>query len=186
WPWAWLQTHGAAYEAPWGRAGMARAPRKMVHHAIVNELPAHDPQRDDAQVEPAEGARNFAAPGPAAAPSAAPNGGWWPGLLWLAGTGILLARFLVGRALLVRLRRQCPPVTDGGLLERVQAVARRLGLRGPISIREAQFVIGPATFGVRRPTLILPKSFADHAPAAQEAMLAHELAHLAGQDTAWQ
>ena len=46
---------------------------------------------------------------------------------------------------------------------------------------------GPVAFGSIRPTVALPESFAcDFEPASQDAMLAHELAHLAAGDPAWQ
>lgn len=114
------------------------------------------------------------------------SGVWWPGLVWLAGSGLLLARFGIGQMLLVLLRRRCQRLTGGGVVARVHAVAGRLGIRRRITILEARTALGPATFGVWRPTLILPRDFdKDFGEPAQEAMLAHELAHLAARDTAW-
>ena len=45
----------------------------------------------------------------------------------------------------------------------------------------------PLVFGVRRPILAVPPDFADaFTPAQQEAVIAHELGHLAHRDPLWQ
>ncbi len=112
---------------------------------------------------------------------------WWPGLLWLAGTGLLLGRVVVGRGLLLALRRRCRRLHTGPLVEGVYAVAAKLGLRRTIVLVEAPTALGPAAFGAWRPTLVLPPRFADDFDAAkQNVMLAHELAHLAAADPVWQ
>ena len=71
-----------------------------------------------------------------------------------------LARLVAGRGLLALLRRRCLALTAGPVVESVQAVARRIGLGRAISIRQARGALGPATFGVWRPTLLLPQDFA--------------------------
>src|SRR5262249_43037264 len=149
-----------------------RSPRTEKQPQFFGALPQDLPRDDFEQTNADEGDR-----GPARALS---RGGeqpaaavWWPGLLWLVGTGLLLTRLLIGRGLLVLLRRRCAALTAGPIVERVQAIAPRLGIRRAISIRQARGSLGPATFGVWRPTLVLPKDFAtDFEPAAQEAILA--------------
>jgi type II secretory pathway component GspD/PulD (secretin) len=111
---------------------------------------------------------------------------WWPGAVWLAGTAAVVARLLAARLLLAVVRRRHRAPVSAALGERVRAVARRLGLRRRVQVLEIPGLLGPAVFGVVRPALALPARFEeDFGAAEQEAMLAHELAHLAARDPAW-
>jgi len=78
----------------------------------------------------------------------------------------------------VRRARPAPP----GWLERVERVAARQGLRAP-RVALCPEAPGPFVWSLRRPVLVLPAE--EQAPT--EAVLAHELAHLARRDhwSAW-
>jgi hypothetical protein len=126
-----------------------------------------------------------------------PVGSWWPGIVWSVGTLILAGRVLVGRMLVnvlgrrngrfvrdVRWRSQRHTARD--VAERVQAIARRLGLRRRVRLVVADGLSGPIAFGALRPTIGLPVWFTERFDrTAQDAMFAHELAHLAARDPAW-
>src|SRR5207245_1054349 len=75
---------------------------------------------------PPQGAAAAARTGPSLKPPAAV---WWPGLVWLAGTAVLLTRLLVGRVLLLVLRGRWglgdPGGSGGG--RAVVAAARLVG-----------------------------------------------------------
>ncbi len=64
-------------------------------------------------------------------------------------------------------------------------------LRRPLGLRRVRLLVwprlrGPVAFGVLRPTVALPEDFRTRfSPAQCEAMLAHELAHLAARDPLW-
>jgi beta-lactamase regulating signal transducer with metallopeptidase domain len=111
---------------------------------------------------------------------------WWPGLLWLLGALAVAARTAAAQILLLVFRfthHQLPPAALEGC---VRAVAQRLGLRRRVRLRLASGLVGPVAFGIVRPTIALPAQFVDDFdPVQQEAMLAHELAHLAAHDPAW-
>lgn len=67
----------------------------------------------------------------------------------------------------------------------VAQLRRRLGL-GPVRLQVWPQLRGPVAFGIFRPTVALPADFAARfTPQQREAMLAHELAHLAGRDPLW-
>jgi beta-lactamase regulating signal transducer with metallopeptidase domain len=84
------------------------------------------------------------------------------------------------------LRLRYPQVRAGPLFDRVRSVAVRLGVRRRPRVLQAAGAVGPAALGIWRPALVLPAGFAnDYRPDQQEAMLAHELAHLAANDPAW-
>lgn len=111
---------------------------------------------------------------------------WWLGPFWAAGSALLVVRLLAARMLLVRFRQR-HAVPDAALGERVAAVARRLGLRRRVAVVLSPALTAPIAFGTWRPAIGLPLRFAERFDATQqEAMLAHELAHLAARDPAWQ
>src|SRR6185436_11153243 len=69
---------------------------------------------------------------------------------------------------------------------RVKALARFFGIKRRIHLMESSRLAGPIVFGVFRPVIGLPTDFARRfTPAQQEAMLAHELAHVAAYDPVW-
>ena len=82
---------------------------------------------------------------------------------------------------------QCRPGCDPGVMVRVAALAARLGIRPPVRVLTSLRLDSPVVFGSVRPVLVLPRHFQDDFnPRQQEAILAHELAHLAACDPAWQ
>ena len=117
--------------------------------------------------------------------SASPLTGWWLALLAAGGLGWLVARRSFGAFWLVRFGRRTSP--DDAVLEaRVQALARQLGIRRRVRVKVFARLSSPIAFGVFRPVIGLPPNFAsEHTATRQEAMLAHELAHIAAFDAAW-
>ncbi len=154
-----------------------------------------------AEEVPFEFPAELAVPPPAPAPQ--PN--WWPALLWLAGLGVLTARALGIRAWLAwrfrgRRRREAlsevgalksEVVSDHGLVSSaatetvVERLRRQLRL-GTVRVQAWPQLRGPVAFGIFRPTVAVPADFAERfTPVQREAMLAHELAHLANRDPLW-
>ncbi len=111
---------------------------------------------------------------------------WWPGLIWLIGFGLMLGRNGFARFVLLLVRHRRRAVTDEGLLARVRDLSRRLGIRRRVRVMEANGLSGPIAWGLFQPEICLPDRFAgEFTVAQQEAMLAHELAHVAARDPAW-
>lgn len=116
----------------------------------------------------------------------APRAVWWPGIIWLAGLGLIIARILFARCLFFTLRFQREKINDPNLLERVSELAKRLGIRRKIHLLESNGLSSPMTFGITHPSIGLPSGFAQTLNSAQQdAMLTHELAHLAARDPFW-
>jgi hypothetical protein len=111
----------------------------------------------------------------------------WPAFLWLAGLAALLARSAWTHAGFAWLRlRHFIPAAEA-LRQRVQSLAARLGLRRRVRVLASERLRAPAAFGWLRPGVGVPGDFtARFAPAQQDVMLAHELAHLAARDPLWQ
>jgi beta-lactamase regulating signal transducer with metallopeptidase domain len=121
------------------------------------------------------------------APTAMPDSRtWWPGLIWLSGFGLMLGRSGLARFVLLLVRHRRRAVTDEVLLARVRDLSRRLGIRRRVRVMEANSLSGPIAWGLFRPEICLPERFAgEFTVGQQEAMLAHELAHVAARDPAW-
>ena len=123
---------------------------------------------------------------PADEPAAVPDC-WWLGAIWALVAVPIVARTACTRALLFAFRRRRTPAGDPILLQRVGTLARRLGIGRPVCVLEASGLRAPVAFGSFCPTVALPATFADDFdPQQQDAVLAHELAHLAARDPAWQ
>ncbi len=111
---------------------------------------------------------------------------WWPGILWLAGLGLIFARILFARVLFLSLRWRKGEITNATLLNRVSELALRLGIRRKVYLLESPGFSGPMTFGIVQPCIGLPTSFAQTFSSAQQnAMLTHELAHVSALDPFW-
>ncbi len=113
--------------------------------------------------------------------------GFWLVIAWAGGVVLLAGLRALGSLLLWRFCRRLRPLSDDALSWSVYVVSRRLGLRRAVRLREAAGLAAPMAWGLWRPTIALPPGFADdYGPAEQQAMLAHELAHLRGADPLWQ
>ena len=123
-----------------------------------------------------------ALPGVAATSPAAPAS-WTPVFLavipWLAaaGAGMRLLWLAVGAARLRRLRRRSQPARLGSALD-----ALWRSLAPSADVRLSDHIAQPATFGWRRPVILLPPQFDRLAPEAQQAVLCHELLHVRRHD----
>lgn len=117
---------------------------------------------------------------------AAPPVIWWPAFLWLAGLLVVLARVAVAQLFFAVLRRRWPEIVNRDLNRRVAAMLGQLGCRRRILLLQASSLASPIAFGIVRPAIALPPDFAVRFNVGiQEAVLAHELAHLAARDPLW-
>jgi len=110
----------------------------------------------------------------------------WPGLLWIGGLLVLAALAIVRRAFLARFRRQCRPAEAAPLLAQIEALGRQLGIKDRVHVVTSDRLVSPIAFGVLRPTICVPTNFGEvFRPPEQEAVLLHELAHVAARDSIW-
>lgn len=114
-----------------------------------------------------------------------PNSWFFPAVLaiWLAGVIVFSIRTAGGWAL--ALYRLSAKRKDADLAVRTAArqIAKKLGIGRAIRVYESSMAAVPAVFGSIRPIIVLPASAATGLPPAQvEAILAHELAHIARHD----
>jgi len=138
-------------------------------------------------ITPAGLSSNFERPAPFRSPSLKPSRTiGWPGWLWLAGFVVVLGRIAVAQVLFVVARRKWPKVVNNDLNQRLAAILGQLGHHRPVQVFQSSNLASPIAFGIFRPAMALPPNFAGQfAPATQEAVLAHELAHLTSRDPLW-
>lgn len=97
-----------------------------------------------------------------------------PALLLLGLTGVALIR-------LHALRARSSAVTDPYWLAALAEAQRRMGVGKEVALLVSREVGAPVSWGLRRPTIVLDHG-AVATPAEAQAILAHELAHLARRD----
>jgi beta-lactamase regulating signal transducer with metallopeptidase domain len=110
----------------------------------------------------------------------------WLCLIWATGAALAGARVCLAQCLFLIFQLRRRPVAEPALVTRVQALAWSLGIRRRVRVLESRRLTSPIAFGLIQPAVGLPPNFTRRFDAArQDAMLAHELAHLAALDPFW-
>jgi beta-lactamase regulating signal transducer with metallopeptidase domain len=103
--------------------------------------------------------------------------------LWLLGFGVFLLRLGGGLWQVHRLRTQRVSTPDADWLERFRALQERLGFNKAVQLLESAMVQTPMAIGWLKPVVLLPIGLVNRLSVAEvEAILAHELAHIARRD----
>ena len=103
-------------------------------------------------------------------------------IAWMAGVAFLSMRLIVSYVGIERMRGATQEV-DKAMLLRLDAIARRLGVRRIVRVFASNVVRVPAVVGTFRPVILLPISVITGLSAAHlDAVLAHELAHVRRHD----
>ena len=95
-------------------------------------------------------------------------------LLWIAGIGAGFVQMLAALAMLWRTRRAARVSPDQGAADRLAA---GLGIEHPVRVLETPAGM-PMTFGVLRPTVLLPEEARAWSDERRRVVLLHELAHV--------
>jgi beta-lactamase regulating signal transducer with metallopeptidase domain len=142
---------------------------------------------------PEEGASSGAAPAGATGASSGESARWaalydW-GVRWLApafllvwggGALLLLGRLGAGLQGLWRWRRSATALGRPAL---IAALARQMGVRRSVSVRQSPAVEAPVAWGLFSPVILLPSAATDWSRARLTSVLLHELAHVARRDS---
>ena len=103
--------------------------------------------------------------------------GWVP-WIWMVGVSLFSLRLVAGTMAIHRLKSGGREVVD-----RWQSVAARIGVRRPVRFLESARVGVPTVIGWLKPVILLPLgSLTSTPPDHMEAVIAHELAHIARHD----
>jgi beta-lactamase regulating signal transducer with metallopeptidase domain len=113
----------------------------------------------------------------------------WPtivGVVLVVGASLALARFAIGLAALRRYRGNLCGVDDPQMCEMAESLARQMGCRRPIELKQSASLTTPATMGWRRPVIVLPGDWRSWTEQERRVVLAHEIAHIVrGDYLAW-
>ena len=107
-------------------------------------------------------------------------------LLWLTGVAAMLLRHLGGWRLVSALEKHPFERLPAEWQRRVDSLCAAMRIGRDVSVRLSKDVVGPFTARLFRPVIWLPLSLMTQLPREQvEALLAHELAHVARMDWLW-
>ena len=107
-------------------------------------------------------------------------------LLWLCGVGVMLLRRFGGWRLVAALDRHAFAPLPPEWQARFDRLRIAMGVTRNVAVRVSNEVIGPFTARLVRPVIWLPLALLAQVPREQlEALLAHELAHIARMDWLW-
>src|SRR5262249_18791017 len=106
--------------------------------------------------------------------------GLWIGCGLLGFAGLLFSWSSLRRRMLGRTR-----LRDGELVELLERVRQRAGVRQRVRLSVSERIAAPFSTGLLWPEVCVPKAVLTLTHAQQEALLAHELAHVVRRDPAW-
>jgi WD40 repeat protein/beta-lactamase regulating signal transducer with metallopeptidase domain len=108
-------------------------------------------------------------------------------MVYALGTGLLLARLVVGWFAVRALRRDAVPLSGGIWAEGLKRAQASLDLAFRTRLVQSDSVAVPSALGIRDRVIVIPTRLATTADwGLVQAVLTHELAHLARGDLAWQ
>lgn len=111
--------------------------------------------------------------------------GLFCGGLWLIGMLLVASKIIVGLWGIRKLENTSASVVSGVLREQTHTAQESLGFKRPITVRIADSdapISMPLTWGWRRPVVLLPAGAEAWPPLRQQAVLLHEVAHVARGD----
>jgi len=102
--------------------------------------------------------------------------------IYLAIAFLLFVRFFVGIAFGFRLMRASRTVDEARVVTRVAAFAKASGLGFIPRVGESEFISVPVTMGALRSTILLPVDWREWDDVKLDAIVAHEISHVARRD----
>lgn len=103
--------------------------------------------------------------------------------VWLLGFGFFLLRLGTGLWQVHRLSKRGISPVESFWREKTTALGKRLGMSRTVGLFESALVHTPIALGWLKPVILLPVGLVNRlSPAEVEAILAHELAHIARRD----
>ncbi len=102
--------------------------------------------------------------------------------LWVAGALICLVPYGLGRLALRQLAKEAAPLTTPEWIAALENASRPFRLRRKVSLLSSQEDVVPMTWGLLRPTILLPRCAKDWDATRRDIVVQHELAHVARWD----
>jgi beta-lactamase regulating signal transducer with metallopeptidase domain len=173
----------ATYSAPAMKHSATFSADERVERAAMS-APA---TKEALLVETSAPPTNISVTPPAASPASLPRTLSVSWATLAAGLYGLIAAFLLGRLglglmLSRRIERAALPIEDERLARLLERESRKLGLRNSPRAAESPALSIPAAMGLRHPVVLLPRGWDEWNDSQIEAVLAHELSHIARRD----
>jgi beta-lactamase regulating signal transducer with metallopeptidase domain len=102
--------------------------------------------------------------------------------IYLFITFVFFTRFFVGLALSRRLLKAAHGIDEPRITARLASRAYAAGLAVAPNAAESEFISVPVTMGVRRSSILLPEAWREWDDAKLDAVVAHEMSHVARRD----
>ena len=102
--------------------------------------------------------------------------------LWLAGAFCILARVVVGLAMVSWLSRRTQEITDASWLPMARAVAAEMGVTSRLRFLRSGRATMPVATGIFRPSVIMPTDADTWSASRLRVVVLHELAHVKRRD----
>jgi len=102
--------------------------------------------------------------------------------IYFGVTLLLLARFCVGVAFSRRLAQAWQRIDDPRAISRIASQAQALGITRAPQVAESELISVPLTLGVLDATILLPAGWKEWDDAKLDAVVAHEVSHVARRD----
>ncbi|MGA8431785.1 MAG: M56 family metallopeptidase [Candidatus Sulfotelmatobacter sp.] len=102
--------------------------------------------------------------------------------IYLAVSLFLLARFFAGLAFTRRLRQSSQIIDEWGLVSKLTHCASALGLASIPEAFESAYIAVPVTIGALQSAILLPTGWREWDDAKLNAVVAHEISHVARRD----
>ncbi len=102
--------------------------------------------------------------------------------IYSAGVVLLLARLVAEEFVVRRIAARALAVDDADWIVPAEAGSRQLGIHRPVRLLQSDEYVMPFTFGTLRPTIVLPETAARWSAERRNAVILHELAHVARGD----
>jgi beta-lactamase regulating signal transducer with metallopeptidase domain len=99
-------------------------------------------------------------------------------IAWAIGAALVMARYIVGTLIMMRIALKGTRIEDGEWLTLAQRTARELGITRPVTMIWGDRVAVPITWGVLYPMILLPTSAHDWPADRRRFVLVHEMAHV--------
>ena len=112
-------------------------------------------------------------------------GAWLP-WLWIAGTAVAFARIALEFVRLRIVAARATVATTPSWAAAAEELARELDVSRDVALVEIDLAMMPVTWGIWRPTVLLPRAAREWTDDRVRAVLAHELAHVRRLDWATQ
>ncbi len=102
--------------------------------------------------------------------------------IYFAGALLLLSRFGVGLVFSHRLLRASHTIHDSRIAQRLASRTQACGLAVVPKVAACEFISVPVTMGTFQSTILLPADWRDWDDAKLDAIIAHEMSHVARRD----